>query len=127
MKNFQFSKKNSIQPNRLGNIKGKILYSIVKSSMPTNIIETGVATGYSTSIILMALKKNNYGLLKGLNFLVKDMCNVKRFKTSCGNPDFFDICKPANDYAPFLKGILNEGAKLNGITICDEFFYSLIV
>ena len=69
---------------------------------------------------------NNYGLLKGLNFLVKDMCNVKGFKTSCGNPDFFDICKPANDYAPFLKGILNEGAKLNGITICDEFFYSLI-
>ena len=69
---------------------------------------------------------NNYGLLKGLNFLVKDMCNVKGFKTSCGNPDFFDICKPASDYAPFLKDILNEGAKLNGITICDEFFYSLI-
>ena len=69
---------------------------------------------------------NNYGLLKGLNFLVKDMCNVKGFKTSCGNPDFFDICKPAIDYAPFLKDILNEGARLNGITICDEFFYSLI-
>ena len=58
----------SIQPNRLGNIKGKILYSIVKSSMPTNIIETGVATGYSTSLILMALNDNNYGLLNSIDY-----------------------------------------------------------
>jgi predicted O-methyltransferase YrrM len=58
----------SIQPNRLGNIKGKILYSIVKSSMPTNIIETGVATGYSTSLILMALNENNYGLLNSIDY-----------------------------------------------------------
>ena len=60
--------KNSIQPNRLGNMKGKILYSIVKSSMPTNIIETGVATGYSTSLILMALNENNYGLLNSIDY-----------------------------------------------------------
>ena len=69
---------------------------------------------------------NNYGLLKELNFVVKDMCDIKGLKTSCGNPDFFDKCNPAKDYALFLKDILKEGAKLNGITICDEFFYSLI-
>ena len=69
---------------------------------------------------------NDSGLLNGLKFLVKDMCDIKGLKTSCGNPDFFNNCNPANDYAPFLKNILNEGASLNGITVCDEFFYSLI-
>jgi predicted O-methyltransferase YrrM len=60
--------KKSIQSNRLGNIKGKILYSIVKSRMPTNIVETGVATGYSSSLILMALKENNHGLLTSIDY-----------------------------------------------------------
>ena len=68
----------------------------------------------------------NTGLLKDLKFVSKDMCDIKNFKTSCGNPDFYKKCKPANDFAPFLKKILNKGAKLKGITICDEFFYSVI-
>ena len=69
---------------------------------------------------------NKTGTLKNLNFLVKDMCKVKDHRTSCGNPDFYQKCIPANDYAPFLKEILEAGATLKGITICDEFFYSLI-
>ena len=69
---------------------------------------------------------NEYGLLSNLNFVLKDMCDVKNFKTSCGNPDFFKKCDFANDYAPFLKDLLNEGPVLKGITVCDEFFYSLI-
>ena len=69
---------------------------------------------------------NEYGLLSNLNFVLKDMCDVKNFKTSCGNPDLFKKCDFANDYAPFLKDLLNEGPVLKGITVCDEFFYSLI-
>ena len=69
---------------------------------------------------------NKSGSLNNLKFLVKDMCKIKNFKTSCGNPDFYNKCPPADDYAPFLKDILNQGAILKGITICDEFFYSLI-
>ena len=69
---------------------------------------------------------NEYGLLSNLNFVLKDMCDVKNLKTSCGNPDFFKKCDFANDYAPFLKDLLNEGSVLKGITVCDEFFYSLI-
>ncbi len=69
---------------------------------------------------------NEYGLLSNLNFVLKDMCDVKNLKTSCGNPDFFKKCDFANDYAPFLKDLLNEGTVLKGITVCDEFFYSLI-
>ena len=69
---------------------------------------------------------NEYGLLSNLNFVLKDMCDVKNLKTSCGNPDFFKKCDFAKDYAPFLKDLLNEGPVLKGITVCDEFFYSLI-
>ena len=68
----------------------------------------------------------NTGLLSKLNFVVKDMCKIKNHRTSCGNPDFYEKCQPADDFAPFLKKILEAGATLKGITICDEFFYSLI-
>ena len=66
------------------------------------------------------------GNLLDMRFLCKDMCQIKGFKTSCGNPDFYKHSTKANENAPFLKKILNEGAILEGITICDEFFYSII-
>ena len=69
---------------------------------------------------------NEDGQLSNLKFVLKDMCDVKNLKTSCGNPDFFKKCDFANDHAPFLKDLLNEGSVLKGITVCDEFFYSLI-
>ena len=69
---------------------------------------------------------SNSGNLSGMTFLCKDMCDIKGFKSSCGNPDFYKHSIKALDYAPFLKKILNEGAILKGITICDEFFYSII-
>ena len=72
------------------------------------------------------ISTNNIGLLKNLKFVLKDMCEIKGLKTSCGNPDFYNLCKPASKHASFLLNILNEGAILKGITICDEFFYSVI-
>jgi amidase len=54
------------------------------------------------------------------------MCKVKNLKTSCGNPDFYEKCVLAENHSPFLYNLLNNGATLKGITICDEFFYSLI-
>ena len=71
------------------------------------------------------IKIKKDGILNGLNFVLKDMCKVKDFKTSCGNPDFYSKCEIAKNHAPFLYELLNNGATLNGITICDEFFYSL--
>ena len=73
-----------------------------------------------------SIKLTDEGILKSKKFLLKDMCDVKGLKCSCGNPDFYNKCKPAKDYAPFLKQILLSGASLEGITICDEFFYSVI-
>ena len=69
---------------------------------------------------------NKEGILNNLNFVLKDMCQIKNLKTSCGNPDFYKKCEPALEHAVFLKKLLNEGAILNGITVCDEFFYSVI-
>ena len=72
------------------------------------------------------IQTNKTGLLSKLNFVVKDMCKIKDYRTSCGNPDFYQKFQPADDLAPFLKKILEAGATLEGISICDEFFYSLI-
>ena len=69
---------------------------------------------------------NKNGVLNNLSFVLKDMCKIKGLKTSCGNPDFYVKCSIAEDHAPFLNELLNNGAVLKGITICDEFFYSLI-
>ena len=69
---------------------------------------------------------NKNGVLNNLSFVLKDMCKIKGLKTSCGNPDFYVKCSIAKDHAPFLNELLNNGAVLKGITICDEFFYSLI-
>ena len=54
------------------------------------------------------------------------MCKVKDHRTSCGNPDFYKKCTPARDHAILFKENSKAGAILKGITICDEFFYSLI-
>ena len=72
------------------------------------------------------IQTSKKGSLLNLRFLCKDMCHIKGFKTSCGNPDFYKHSEKAIENAPFLQKILNEGAILEGITICDEFFYSII-
>ncbi len=72
------------------------------------------------------IRLSKKGILNGKTFLLKDMCDVRGLKCSCGNPDFYKKCTPAKDFAPFLKQILDQGAILKGITICDEFFYSII-
>ena len=72
------------------------------------------------------IQTSHKGRLLNMKFLCKDMCHIKGFKTSCGNPDFYKHSTEAIENAPFLQKILNEGAILEGITICDEFFYSII-
>ena len=72
------------------------------------------------------IQTSHKGNLLNMKFLCKDMCHIKGFKTSCGNPDFYKHSTKAIENAPFLQKILNEGAILEGVTICDEFFYSII-
>jgi amidase len=66
------------------------------------------------------------GPLAGLTFMVKDLFAIKGCKVSNGNPDFYEHATPAHDTAPVVQRLLNAGAHLTGMTICDEFFYSVL-
>jgi amidase len=66
------------------------------------------------------------GPLAGLTFMVKDLFAIKGHKVGNGNPDFYEHATPAHDTAPVIERLLQAGASLTGITICDEFFYSVL-
>jgi len=66
------------------------------------------------------------GPLAGLSFMVKDLFAIEGRKTGNGNPNWFEHASPASTTAPVIGALLNAGASLTGITICDEFFYSVL-
>tara|TARA_B100000029_G_C17577942_1_gene958740 strand:+ start:386 stop:1156 length:771 start_codon:yes stop_codon:yes gene_type:complete len=57
-----------IQPNRLSNEKGEIIYSCIRHFKPSIVVETGVATGFSSSCALMGLMDNNFGRLISVDY-----------------------------------------------------------
>ena len=65
------------------------------------------------------------GPLAGINFVAKDLFNVIGHRTSNGSPDFYRHSTPSEENAEAISKLLGAGANLVGITICDEFFYSL--
>jgi len=68
----------------------------------------------------------NEGPLSGLSFMVKDLFAIEGRKVSNGNPDFYEHATPASATAPVITRLLGAGASLTGITVCDEFFYSVL-
>jgi amidase len=66
------------------------------------------------------------GPLAGLSFMVKDLFAIKGHKVGNGNPTFYEHAAPAHATAPVIARLLEAAASLTGITICDEFFYSLL-
>ena len=66
------------------------------------------------------------GPLAGLSFMVKDLFAIEGRKVSNGTPDFYEHAAPASTTAPVIARLLEAGASLTGITICDEFFYSVL-
>ena len=66
------------------------------------------------------------GPLAGLTFMVKDLFAIKDRKVSNGNPDFYAHAAPAQETAPVIARLLDAGASLVGINVCDEFFYSVL-
>ena len=66
------------------------------------------------------------GPLAGRTFMVKDLFAIKGHKVSCGNPGWYAAASPAKETAPAIRRLLEAGATLTGITICDEFFYSVL-
>src|SRR4051812_26629866 len=66
------------------------------------------------------------GPLAGRSFMVKDLFAIEGQKVSNGNPDWYAAAAPATRTAPVIQRLLDAGASLTGITICDEFFYSVL-
>lgn len=66
------------------------------------------------------------GPLAGRSFMVKDLFAIEGRKTGNGNPQYYEAATPALATAPAVATLLGAGATLTGITICDEFFYSVL-
>ena len=66
------------------------------------------------------------GPLAGRTFMVKDLFAIAGHKTGNGNPESYEAAAPASETAPAVANLLAGGASLTGITICDEFFYSVL-
>lgn len=57
-------------PASLGKLSGRKLYGLIREKKPEIILETGVANGFSTSVILKALEDNDKGLLYSIDMPV---------------------------------------------------------
>lgn len=66
------------------------------------------------------------GPLAGKSFMVKDLFALRGRKVSNGSPDWYAATEPATETAPAIAQLLDAGATLTGITICDELFYSVL-
>jgi amidase len=72
------------------------------------------------------IEGNPDGPLAGRSFMAKDLFAVEGHKTSLGNPAWYAAASPARATAPVIRSLLAAGATLTGITICDEFLYSVL-
>jgi len=61
------------------------------------------------------------GPLANYSFAVKDVFDIAGCKVSVGNPDWFELHKPARKNATIIQILLNAGATLIGTTNMTEF------
>ena len=66
------------------------------------------------------------GPLAGRTFMLKDLFAIEGRKTGNGNPEAYEAALPAKETAPAVATLWGAGASLTGVTICDEFFYSVL-
>lgn len=66
------------------------------------------------------------GPLSGLTFAVKDLIDIGREITGCGNPSWAASHPPAATHAVCVEQVLQAGANCRGKTVTDELAFSLI-
>lgn len=66
------------------------------------------------------------GPLAGRSFVAKDLYAIAGHRIANGNPVWFANHQPCAAHAAAVQRLLDAGAELTGIAICDEFFYSLL-
>ncbi|MDA0784853.1 MAG: amidase [Proteobacteria bacterium] len=89
----------------------KIPEDVANAFVPHNITEPILGSGA--------------GPLVGKTFAVKDLYHIAGRKLSNGNPDYYAWVEPKTKTSVAVQQLLDAGADIVGITICDEFFYSL--
>ena len=65
-------------------------------------------------------------MLASTTFMVKDLFAIAGHKIANGNPDWYAHARAAPATARAIQWLLDAGASCTGITICDEFFYSVL-
>jgi predicted O-methyltransferase YrrM len=73
---------NKLAGNALQSTFGKWIYIVVRAKKPNIMIETGVAQGYSSWVILNAMKKNQMGHLYSIDLPSNDTNNDYNFNQS---------------------------------------------
>jgi len=71
------------------------------------------------------IRGSGKGPLAGKTCVIKDQYHIAGRKVSNGSPDYYAWAQPESKTAPSVQKLLNAGADIVGITVCDEFFYSL--
>ena len=66
------------------------------------------------------------GPLTRRTFMVKDLFAIAGQKVGNGNAAWYAQTQPATETASAIQRLLDQGAACTGITVCDEFFYSLL-
>lgn len=75
--------------------------------------------------ITQPIRGSGSGPLAGKTLVIKDLYDTAGRKTGNGSPDFLAASEPATRTAATVQKLLDAGADIVGIAICDEFFYSL--
>lgn len=65
------------------------------------------------------------GILDNYTFSAKDLFDLKGHIKSNGHKGSLNKFEPSSSTSPIITALMREGAKLVGLTNCDEFFYSL--
>jgi amidase len=78
-----------------------------------------------TQLIPPATLKTQNEYLLGYSFAVKDVFDIKGFRTQAGNPDYFSQTSVASTTAPAVSILQEAGASLIGKTQTDELGGSL--
>jgi amidase len=73
----------------------------------------------------MELQPTAPGPLTGLRFAVKDVMDLRGYRTSYGNPDWAQTHPPAAAHAVCVDQLLGSGAQCIGKTVTDELAFSL--
>lgn len=66
------------------------------------------------------------GSLAGLRFAVKDLFAMRGRRIGAGNPNWAVDQPLQTENAPIIDAVLGAGATLHGVTVLDEFAFSLI-